>query len=77
MGRRVRGDGGRGHCVQPQRCRRTRCNDLDIDVERIPHENSWSYDRIIEGIEEHEIASALAAEIAAEMEAEAEAASGE
>jgi len=34
-------------------------------------------DRIIEGIQEHEIAAALAAEIAAEMEAEAEAASGE
>ena len=33
--------------------------------------------RIIEGIQEHEIAAALAAEIAKEMEAEAEAASGE
>ena len=34
-------------------------------------------DRIVEGIQEHEISAALAAEIAAEMEAEAEAAAGE
>jgi DNA-directed RNA polymerase subunit beta' len=34
-------------------------------------------DRIIEGIQEHEISAALAAEIAVQMEAEAEAASGE
>jgi len=34
-------------------------------------------DRIIRGIEEHELAAAVAAEMAAEMEAEAEAGSGE
>jgi len=34
-------------------------------------------DRIIEGIQEHEIAAELAAAVAKEMEAEAEAASGD